>query len=239
LLESKRRAIIFFIIAILLAALSGYFVFDKVKDLNQNLGTTVKVYIADRHIYSRAILNQADFTPTEIPSKYVREEYITNLDDLINQVSIVPLEKGQIITRNMLKEATAVTEEDNRLITIMEGGSIVFDEPLTANDRVDIIVSRQENGEIVTEIFMEDVKVARVTAGDFKGVQLEVPFEDVTELIHMQHYAEVFRVIRANVGQMPSNSNSNSDDEVQEDEDSKIDTETDEPEKEEESKSSE
>lgn len=32
-------------------------------------------------------------------------------------------------------------------------------------------------------------------------------FDDVTDLIHMLHYAETVRVIRANVGQMPEHGN--------------------------------
>jgi Flp pilus assembly protein CpaB len=206
LLESKRRAIIFFVIAILLAALSGYFILQKVKELNADLGTMVNVYVSNKEIHSRALITPDDITTTEIPAKYLRKEYITDIDEFVNSVSVVPLSEGQIITRNMLKTASTVTEEDHRLITILQAENTFFDEVLYDMDRVDIVVSHEVNGEDVTEVFMTDLKVVRVAEkdGEFSGVQVEVPFDDITELIHMQHYAETFRVIRANVGQMPT-----------------------------------
>ncbi|GIO25836.1 SAF domain-containing protein [Ornithinibacillus bavariensis] len=220
-LESKRRAIIFFIIAILLAALSGYFVLQKVKDLNDNLGTMVKIYVADREIYSRALITPDDVTTTEIPAKYIRDEYITNVNDFQNTVSIVPLSKGQIITQNMLKQASTVTEENNRLITILQTANVFFDERLYDMDRVDIIVSHEVEGKKVTEVFMKDLKVARIATNnetkEFNGVQVEVPFDEVTDLIHMLNYAETVRVIRANVGQMPNQGNPSVEDPENED----------------------
>lgn len=158
-LESKRRAIIFFVIAILLAALSGYFVLQKVKELNEDLGEMVSIYVANGDIYSRAIITPNDVTTTEIPAKFERSEYITSEEEFINSVSLVPLSKGQIITKNMLKEASAVTEEDNRLISILQSERVYFDERLSDMDRVDIIVSREVDGEKVTEVFMTDLKV--------------------------------------------------------------------------------
>lgn len=45
-LESKRRAIIFFILSLLLALTAGLLVLKKVQAINDNLGTMVKVYVA-------------------------------------------------------------------------------------------------------------------------------------------------------------------------------------------------
>ncbi|WP_217588650.1 flagella basal body P-ring formation protein FlgA [Lentibacillus saliphilus] len=202
-LESKRRAIIFFVIAIILAAISGYLVLNKVKTLNADLGTMVNIYVASKDVSSRAIITPDDVMIEEIPKKYVRDEYITDPEFFMNKVSVVPLSEGDIMTKNILKEASSVTEANNRLISILRSDRVFFDEPLTALDRVDLIVSRNVDGEIVTEVFMEDVKVARIAKndGDFSGVQLEVTFEEAPELIHMHHYAERFRVVKANVGQ--------------------------------------
>lgn len=49
---------------------------------------------------------------------------------------------------------------------------------------------------------MKDVPVAMVAKSDnkFKGVALELPFEDVPKFIHQQHYAELIRILKANVG---------------------------------------
>ena len=42
-LESKRRSIIFFVLSVLLALTAGFLVMNKVRALNNNLGTMVKV----------------------------------------------------------------------------------------------------------------------------------------------------------------------------------------------------
>ncbi|MUV39182.1 hypothetical protein JNUCC1_03055 [Lentibacillus sp. JNUCC-1] len=201
-LESKRRAIIFFIIAILLAATSGYLVLKKVQTLNADLGTMVNVYVAGKDVSSRAVITPDDITTEEMPKKYVRDEYIQDPEDFKNKVSVVPLSEGNIITKSILKEASSVTEANNRLISIPKSDPVFFDERLTALDRVDIIVSHEVEGEMKTEVFMKDVKVATITKIDdkFSGVQLEVALEDAPELIHMHHYADRFRVVKANVG---------------------------------------
>ncbi|MFC4558660.1 Flp pilus assembly protein CpaB [Virgibacillus kekensis] len=210
-LESKRKAIIFFLIAILLAALSGFLVLKKVQALNSNLGTMIEVVIASNEISSRALITPNDITTEEIPKKYLRDEHITNVEDLMNKVSVVPLSSGDIITKNMLKQASTVTEADNRLVTVIRSERVFFDEKLTPLDRVDFIVSHTFNGEPVTEVFMKDIKVARTTTdneGKFQGVQLEVSFADVPRLIHMQNYADSLRVIKSNVGQEQETSES-------------------------------
>ncbi|WP_087973457.1 Flp pilus assembly protein CpaB [Oceanobacillus rekensis] len=211
-LESKRKALIFFLIAILLAAASGFLILQKVKDLNTDLGTVVKIYVAKKDVNSRQVITPNDITTDEIPKKYLRDEHVRNVEDLINKVSTVPLSKGNIITKNMLKDASAVTDVDNRLITLLSSDKVYFDEILTALDRVDILVSHNLGKEPVTEVFLEDVKVARVAAAKkddteetddgFAGVQVEVPYEVVPELIHMQNYADSMRIVKANVGQL-------------------------------------
>ncbi|GGD20203.1 Flp pilus assembly protein CpaB [Pontibacillus salipaludis] len=202
-LESKRRAIIFFSIAIVLAGTSGFLVLQKVQALNSNLGTMVQVFVANENISSRDAITPNNIRTEEIPQKYLRDEHITNEQDLMNKVTVVPLSEGDVITKNLLKQVSTVTEEDNRLITIMSSERVTFDEPLLALDRVDIIVSHEFEGESKTEVFMEDVKVAKVAKkdGEFAGVQVEVPFEKVPRLIHMQNYADSTRIVKANVGQ--------------------------------------
>ncbi|SFD94669.1 pilus assembly protein CpaB [Lentibacillus persicus] len=203
-LESKRRAIIFFLLAVLLAAVSGLLILQKVQALNSDLGTMVTVYKAAGEIPSRKIITPDDISTEEIPKQYLRDAHITDVEDLMNKVSIVPLAGGDIITANMLKQASAVTEANNRLVTVLKSEKVVFDQKLTALDRIDIIVSHSFDKEPVTEVFMEDVKVARVAKNNdeaFSGVQLEVPYEKVSELIHMQNYADSLRLVKANVAE--------------------------------------
>ncbi|WP_404406795.1 SAF domain-containing protein [Jeotgalibacillus malaysiensis] len=201
-IESKRRALIFFIIAALFAAAAGYFTLQKVKELNNDLGTMVTVYVAGSDIDARDVITPESVAAESIPQKFVTAEHIRDPEELMNKVSVVPLSQGDVISKNMLKEASAVTEENNRLVTMMSSERVSFDEPLEPLDRVDIMVSNRTDDGNNTEIFMKDVKVARVANNDgqFSGVQVEISLEDTPELIHMQNYADSVRVIKANVG---------------------------------------
>lgn len=201
-IESKRKAIIFFFLAAILAGTAGFLTLQKVKELNTDLGTMVDVYAAGQDIASRSVITPKDITVEKIPKKFVTDEHITNTDDLQNKVSVIPLSSGDLITKNMLKQASAVMEENNRLITLMSSERVFFDEELEALDRVDIIVSLRDEEINKTEIFMQDVKVARVANDNkkFAGVQLEISLDQAPELIHMQNYADSVRIIKANVG---------------------------------------
>ena len=201
-LESKRKAIIFIILSVLLAVTAGFLVLKKVQALNTNLGTSVKIFVASKEISSRSLITPENVKTDEIPKKFLEDYHITNVDELVNKVSVVPLSEGDVITKNILKQASSVVDEDNRLITLMQNERVFFDETLEALDRVDIIVSHRFNGKEETTVFMKDVKVARAAKKDnkFRGVQLEVSMEKAPELIHMQNYADSLRVIKANVG---------------------------------------
>lgn len=66
-LESKRRSIIFFILSVLLALTAGFLVMNKVRALNNNLGTMVKVYVASTDITSRTLITLDNVRIEEIP----------------------------------------------------------------------------------------------------------------------------------------------------------------------------
>lgn len=201
-LESKRRAIIFLTLSFLLAALAGFLFLKKIKDLNAELGEMVEIYVANADIPSRSLIQPDQLTTRPIPKKYADQSYVTDKLSLKNQVTVVPLSKGDVITQNILKPANIVRDQNHRLITVYAGGNIIFDQELEALDRVDVIISHEVNGKPVTEVFMKDVPVAMVakSEGKFKGVALELPFEDVPRFIHQQNYAELMRILKANVG---------------------------------------
>lgn len=202
-LESKRRAIIFLLLSLSLAAIAGFLVLQKVKALNNDLGTVVQVFAARSDIASRQEIMPDMIMTKEIPQKYLESYHITNVSDLENKVSVVPLTSGDIISKNILKQSSVVMNEDNRLISVMADERVVFDEMLEALDRVDVIVSEKFGDKPQTTIFMEDVKVARIAKKEdkFAGVQLEVPLAKAPELIHMQNYADSVRIVKSNVGQ--------------------------------------
>ncbi|QCR31534.1 Flp pilus assembly protein CpaB [Lysinibacillus sp. SGAir0095] len=202
-LEAKRRAAIFLLLAFILAAVAGYLVLEKVKQLNAELGGMVEIYVSNGDIPARTLLHESQLTKMEIPQKFLTASHITDKNDILGQVSVVPLKEGDIITDNMLKSYSNLQDENNRLVALYRTDKIQFDQEIAALDRVDIIVSLEEEGKKSTELFMKDVAVAfaQGTGENFAGIGVEVSSEDATKLIHMENYAEYIRVLKANVGQ--------------------------------------
>ncbi|MGD6879549.1 Flp pilus assembly protein CpaB [Bacillus infantis] len=201
-LESKRRAIIFITISLVLALVAGFMFLQKVKDLNAQLGGMTKVYVAKENISSRAIIKPDQVETIELPNKFVTGSHIVDPEDITNRVSLVPLSEGDMITKNMLKPVSNIANENNRLVSLVGSEKVSFDQKLADLDRVDIVVSSQFEGKPVTEIFMSDVVVAGTLSnkGKFVGAALEVSKEAAPKLIHMQNYADSIRVLKANVG---------------------------------------
>lgn len=175
---------------------------QKVRELNANLGGMTNVYVAKADIASRAIITPEQVETIELPNKFVTSSHIVNPEDITNKVSVVPLSKGDMITKNLLKPISDIANQNNRLISLFGNEKISFDQELEALDRVDIIVSQQFEGKPKTEIFMSDVLVSMVAKNknELKGVALEVSKEQAPKLIHMQNYADSIRVLKANVG---------------------------------------
>ncbi|HEX5563325.1 MAG TPA: flp pilus assembly protein CpaB, partial [Sporosarcina sp.] len=145
-LEAKRRAAIFLLLAFILAAVTGYLVLEKVKELNAELGGMTSIYIAKGSIPSRSPIEASQVTKMDIPNKFVTDSHILSVDEFEHQVSIVPLNPGDIITKNMIKPVSNLQDANNRLVTMYRTDKIQFDQVLTALDRVDIIVSTNDNG---------------------------------------------------------------------------------------------
>lgn len=205
-LETKRRAITFITISIILAAIAGFMFLQKVKALNAELGGMTKVYVSSTDIPSREVITPEQVNVIELPNKFVTSSHIVDPEDIANKVSVVPLSKGDVITKNLLKPVSNVANENNRLVALFSSDKVSFDQELDNLDRVDIIVSHNFDGKAKTEIFMSDVLVYGVSKSDnkFNGVALEVPRETAPELIHMQNYADSLRVLKANVGKEQS-----------------------------------
>ncbi|RLQ91188.1 SAF domain-containing protein [Falsibacillus albus] len=202
-LESKRRAAIFLLLAFILAAAAGYLVLDKVKSLNSELGGMTKIYIAKDDIPPRTPITESQIGVMEIPNRFVVENsYITDKGDLAGKVSVVSLSEGEIITQNMLKPISNLRNENNRLVAIQMSDKIQFDQEIKALDRVDIVVSVDDNGKKTTKYFLRDVPVdwAQGKGKNFAGIAVEVSAEDAPKLIHMENYADKIRILKANVG---------------------------------------
>ncbi|MFC4388016.1 Flp pilus assembly protein CpaB [Gracilibacillus marinus] len=197
-IESKKRAGIFFILAFILALVAGYLVYEKVKELNAELGGMTEIYVAKGDIASRVLLQENQLTVMEIPNKFVTDSHITDIAEIRNKVSVVPLSAGDMLTKNMIKPVSNLKDQNHRLVSIHRTENIQFDQVIEALDRIDIIVSSDEE----TTTFLTDVPVvyAQGTEENFQGVAVELSTEDAEKLIHQQNYAEYIRILKANVG---------------------------------------
>lgn len=196
-LESKRRAIIFLTVSLLLAAVAGYLLLKKVTDL----GEMEKVYVAAENIPSRTELKPEYIKMVDIPRAYYNDKshvHKDEIDEMKGMAVIVPLEEGAIITKEILKPRSATFNENNRLLSITRSDRVQIDIKLEENQRVDIIVSHKFDGEPVTETFMKDVLVSKVSDN---GIIIEVSAEDAPKIIHMQNYADSMRILLANVAE--------------------------------------
>lgn len=207
--ESKRRALIFMILSFILAVIGGMLFYSKYQDLNADLGKMTKVYVTGKNIASRQTIEASDVSSVEIPNKYVTDAHILSLDQLEDQVSIIPLKEGDLITNNILRPYTELTTKTNRLVEILsESDNVHFDDEFDYLDRVDIIVSHsldkeEADDEPVTELFMSDVQVQKVFENEEgqSGIAVEVKSENAPRLIHMQNYADYIRVLKAGAGE--------------------------------------
>lgn len=197
-IESKKRAAIFFLLAFVLALIVGFLVYEKIKELNDDLGGMTEIYVADTDIPSRTLLNENQFTIMKIPNKFVTDSHITSFSKMENRVSVVPLSEGDLITEGMIKPLSNLQDEDNRLVSIQRDENVQFDQVIEALDRVDIIVSSDDK----TTTFLSDIPVVYAQGADekFSGIAVEVSKEDAEKLIHQQNYAEYIRILKANVG---------------------------------------
>ena len=205
--DAKRRAIIFVVIALLLAGIAGLLFMQQVSSATG--GNTTTVYVAKSDIPSRQPLKKEHFEKKDVPTKYVQDTTVTDLEQIqmgkyrfkINQlVSVVPIPEGGILTTNMLKEQSALTANNKRMVSIAKSDRIVFDGNFDFNDRVDIIVSTRGKGAPKTETFMRDVQVVGVSKnkkGTVNGLGLEMTLDDAEKFIHMQNFAASIRILKA------------------------------------------
>src|SRR5699024_3137954 len=114
--ESKRRALVFMILSFILAVIGAMLFYSKYQELNDNLGDMTKVYVTGKSLPSRQAIEASDVSSIEIPNKYVTDAHILSLDQLEDQVSIIPLKEGDLITENILRPYTELTSDENRLI---------------------------------------------------------------------------------------------------------------------------
>ncbi|TCP69240.1 Flp pilus assembly protein CpaB [Baia soyae] len=205
--EAKRRALLFIMIALALATVAGYMFLEKLSSVDSRLGQMVTIYVAKKDIAQRQALQPDNFEAKQVPKQFLPSSVVTDLNQiklsgnrpLPIQVltSITPLAKGDLLTANMLKENSDIKDPNKRIILVPAGKNTSFDSIFTANDRVDIIVSRSDKE---TKRMWQDILVAGVGKGEDGSVgmvALEMTIADAEKFIHDQNFAPAIRILKA------------------------------------------
>ncbi|TCS94264.1 hypothetical protein [Hazenella coriacea] len=203
---AKRRAIVFLVLALVLAGVSGVMFLNEVGKVQTALGGFVTVYVADKDIRSRDPLKAEDFRPIEIPEQYVQPSMVTSLEQILVEnsthniaelISVVPIGKDEVLTSNVLKMQNHLTEENKRMVMISQTENIQFDGSFNFNDRVDIIISKNERDKkSETLIFMKSIPVIGVTK-DGKALGLEMTLDQARAFVHEQNFSYAIRILKA------------------------------------------
>lgn len=216
--DAKRRALIFLIIALLLAGIAGFLFLQKVGAVDARLGDRTTIFVANKDIPAREPLTPDDFKAVPVPTQFVQDSSVTGLEKIklgeyqfpIQQlVSVTPLSKGDPLMDYVLKPQSALTAGDKRMVTLAQSNRIRFDGSINVNDRVDIVVSNESKGSRQTSVFMKDVPVVAIAEdgdGNVSGLGLEMTLEEAEKMIHQENFAISIRVLKAPNAKGNSNS---------------------------------
>lgn len=205
--EAKRRALLFVVIALILAAIAGVMFLNKLSTVDASLGQMVTIYVAKKDITQRQVLQPEDFEASEVPKQFLPDSVVTDLNriQLSNNnvlpiqalTAITPLAEGDLLTTNMLKEKSEIRDPNMRIVLVSSGNNVGFDSVFTANDRVDIIVSRSDKE---TKRIWQDILVAGVGKekdGNIRTLALEMTVADAEKFIHDQNFSPAIRILKA------------------------------------------
>ncbi|WJH34654.1 SAF domain-containing protein [Paenibacillus sp. CC-CFT747] len=137
--ESRRRAVIFTSLSILMALTATILFSNYIKSTKQSMGELAQVLVAKTDIVAGRPIDPDSFTTEEVPRKYLLPSVIQTKEELKNKITVVPIPKGQVITTSVLRDNTVVSGDLRQVI--LRAPMAVFDDSIDVFDKVDIIVS--------------------------------------------------------------------------------------------------
>ncbi|WP_091573144.1 hypothetical protein [Melghirimyces thermohalophilus] len=200
--DAKRRALIFLVMALALAAIAGFLFLQKVSAVDARLGDRATVWVAKQTIPPREPLKAQYFEAMKVPEQFVQDSIVTDLKAVemgeytysIDQlISVAPMSEGDVLTDNVLKTKSFLSSENKRMVTLVRSDRLRFDGSLDINDHVDIIVSEEGKG---TYTFLKDVPIVGMTE-DGSGIGVEVSLKEAEKLIDKENFAISIRVLKA------------------------------------------
>ncbi|TCW36613.1 hypothetical protein EDC32_10463 [Laceyella sacchari] len=204
--DAKRRALLFLVVALLLSAIAGYMFLQKVSEVDETLGNFTTVYVANKSIAVREPLKPEDFEAVKVPEQYVQQSAITNLQGIklengvfpiTKLITVVQLQKGDLLTSNMLKSDTNLSSDTKRMVMLSRSEKVGFDDVFSYNDLVDIIVTMPNTKSVVYMQKVPVVALAKDQQGNVTGIGLEMGLTEAADFVDKQVNAINIRVLKA------------------------------------------
>jgi pilus assembly protein CpaB len=172
---TRRRGILFLVIASVLALLAGVVVVSYLNDIERQAGETVEVVVAKKAIPARTLITADLLELRPISKKMLRQSYVLNPQDILRDtVALVDLQPGDILQRSFL-DRNAGLKPGMRAVSIGVNRVSGVGGTIRAGNRVDVIVSFKEGGlaeaNQKTSVLFQDVEVLGVSMLNPKTTQ--------------------------------------------------------------------
>ncbi len=204
--ESKKRAFVFMLLAIVLGAVAVILFSTYMQETRASLGEFVTVQVAAEDIPAGTVIQPSLLTDQVVPRKYILDSLITSPQQLENKISVVPITKGSVITTSVLRNNTFVKGDYRQVM--LRAPMAVFDEQIDAYDKVDILYSYDSNAndskgnkgdKRVTDVLLKNVTVNSVqkTGNDITAIGVLVKLSDSKSVIWALNYAKEVRLLKS------------------------------------------
>ncbi|WNQ09863.1 SAF domain-containing protein [Paenibacillus aurantius] len=218
--ESRRRAVIFTSLSILMALTATILFSNYIKSTKQSMGELAQVLVAKTDIVAGRPIDPDSFTTEEVPRKYLLPSVIQTKEELKNKITVVPIPKGQVITTSVLRDNTVVSGDLRQVI--LRAPMAVFDDSIDVFDKVDIIVSyddqsgspdsiakqqgvtnagsAQGQDRRVTKVLLKDVTVNNVqkkNETELSAIGVVLSLENSKSAVWALNYAKEVRVLKS------------------------------------------
>lgn len=203
-IDAKRKAMIFLVLAFILALITAWFITNQMSEAQQVLGQSVKVAVAKQDVPAYTEITSDMIEWMELPKSSDLSSLIRDEKNIVGNVSIVNLKKGDLFTANLVRSRVDIPS-DHRVVWLNPTENVIMDQQIAAGDHIDIIASYKTSDAIVTKRILANISVVQseeISKGEEEksqvALKVSLPIAHAEQLIHMQNTAEQVRVLRVN-----------------------------------------
>lgn len=197
--DIKRKAIIFFILAFVLAVVASGIVVNEWRNIRASWGETVRVAIANKDILPYTKITSDLISWTDMPRQFVTDTFISDEEALKKSITIVDVKKGDFFTKNVTRNQSELSPFE-RIVWLNISSNVFLDQIVAPGDRVDLIITHQDQQNVVTERLFSNIPVIQrepLDQGKF-AIKVVLPLNDAEKLIYYQNTANQIRVLLSN-----------------------------------------